>query len=132
MTAKPSLTIVRRFRASPARAYAAWTRPEMMATWFGPHHTRVESAECDPRIGGRFRVVMRAEDGERHDVSGVFREVVPERKLVFTWAMKAAGPRRWRGWIRSSARKGTGPHRGRDPGRHHPWRIRQMEGKVRP
>ena len=83
---KPSLTIVRRLKASPAKVYAAWTRPEMMAAWFGPHGTRVESAVSDPRVGGRFRVVMREEGGGIHDVSGVFREVEPGRKLVFTWA----------------------------------------------
>jgi uncharacterized protein YndB with AHSA1/START domain len=30
---KPSLTIVRRLKAPPARVYAAWTRPELMARW---------------------------------------------------------------------------------------------------
>jgi uncharacterized protein YndB with AHSA1/START domain len=83
---RPSLTLVRRLKASPARVYAAWTRPEIMAAWFGPHRTRVESAESDPRVGGRFRVVMREDNGERHDVSGTFLEVEPERRLVFTWA----------------------------------------------
>lgn len=83
---KPSLTIVRRLKAPPETVYAAWTRPGMMAAWFGPHGTRVESAASDPRVGGRFRVVMREGSGEVHDVSGVFREVEPARKLVFTWA----------------------------------------------
>lgn len=84
--ARPSLTLVRRFKASPAQVYAAWTRPEMMAAWWGPHNTRVEHAEADPRVGGRFRVQMREDGGELHDVSGVYREVVPGEKLVFTWA----------------------------------------------
>ncbi|MDQ3557871.1 MAG: SRPBCC domain-containing protein [Pseudomonadota bacterium] len=86
MTTKPSLTLVRRIKAPPAKVFAAWTEPEMMAGWFGPSHTEVASAEADPRAGGRFRVVMQATDGEVHDVSGVYREVVPDRKLVFTWA----------------------------------------------
>jgi uncharacterized protein YndB with AHSA1/START domain len=34
-------------------------------------------AETDVRVGGRFNVVFRSEDGEEHDVSGVYREVVP-------------------------------------------------------
>jgi uncharacterized protein YndB with AHSA1/START domain len=38
------------------------------------------------RVGGRYRVIFRVPDGEQHDVSGVYREVVPKQKLVFTWA----------------------------------------------
>ena len=33
---KPSLTIKRRFNAPPAKVYAAWTDPKMIARWFGP------------------------------------------------------------------------------------------------
>ncbi len=57
-----------------------------MARWWGPHHTRVESAEADPCVGGRFRVIMREDSGETHSVSGVYRAVEQDAKLVFTWA----------------------------------------------
>jgi len=44
-------------------------------------------AEADTRVGGRYRIVMQKPgDAEEHDVSGVYREVVPNEKLVFTWA----------------------------------------------
>jgi uncharacterized protein YndB with AHSA1/START domain len=43
-------------------------------------------AESDPRVGGRYRIRSRSPGGEEHDVSGVFQEVVTNRKLVFTWA----------------------------------------------
>jgi uncharacterized protein YndB with AHSA1/START domain len=42
-------------------------------------------AETDLRAGGRFRIVFRMIDGEERDVSGAYREVVPGRKLTFTW-----------------------------------------------
>ena len=83
---KPSLTLVRRIKAPPAKVYAAWTRPEAIAGWFGPANSEVVSAEADARVGGRYRILMRTADGERHDVSGVYREVEPDRKLVFSWA----------------------------------------------
>lgn len=86
MTAKPSLTIKRRLKAPVERVYAAWIDPALMAHWFGPNNTKVGSAETDVRVGGRFRVVMHADDGETHDVSGVYRVVEPNRKLVFSWA----------------------------------------------
>jgi uncharacterized protein YndB with AHSA1/START domain len=42
-------------------------------------------AELDVRPGGRFRVSFRTGDGERHEVGGVYREVVPGSRLVFSW-----------------------------------------------
>jgi uncharacterized protein YndB with AHSA1/START domain len=82
---KPSLTIVRRLKASPARVYAAWTRPELMARWWGPDAGPVLSAEADPRVGGSFRVVFQTLDGDTHDCRGEYRQVEADRKLVFTW-----------------------------------------------
>ena len=57
-----------------------------------PGEMTVALAETDPRVGGRFRVVMRNPSGEEHDVGGVYREVVANEKLVFTWAWKATPP----------------------------------------
>jgi uncharacterized protein YndB with AHSA1/START domain len=85
-TVKPSLTIKRRFNASPAKVFAAWTDPEKVKRWMSPGEVKMLSAESDARTGGRFRWVMQAPDGEHHDVSGVYREVIPNEKLVFTWA----------------------------------------------
>ncbi|MFM0415477.1 SRPBCC family protein [Paraburkholderia aromaticivorans] len=82
---KPSLTLVRRIKAPPEKVYAAWTRPELMARWWGPDAGPVLSAEADPRVGGRFRVVFQTLDGETHDCRGEYREVEADRKLVFTW-----------------------------------------------
>jgi len=83
---KPSLTLKRRLNAAPAKVFAAWTDPEQVRHWMGPGEAKVLSVESDARVGGRFRWVMQSPNGEIHDVSGVYREVVPDRKLVFTWA----------------------------------------------
>ncbi len=85
MSTKPSLAIRRRLNAPPARVYDAWTRPEVLVRWFGPGDTRVVRAEADVRVGGRFNIVFEGDDGEIHDVSGTYREVVANRRLVFTW-----------------------------------------------
>jgi uncharacterized protein YndB with AHSA1/START domain len=86
LATKPSLTLKRRLNAPPAKVYAAWTEPAKIACWFGPQGAEVLRAEADVRVGGRYRVIFRVPDGEQHDVSGVYREVVPNQKLVFTWA----------------------------------------------
>jgi uncharacterized protein YndB with AHSA1/START domain len=85
---KPSLTIKRHLNASPAKVFAAWTDPEKVKLWMGPGEMKAAHVESDPRTGGRYRWVMRAPSGEEHDVSGVYREVIANQKLVFTWAWK--------------------------------------------
>jgi uncharacterized protein YndB with AHSA1/START domain len=50
-------------------------------------------AETDLRVGGRFRIQFWTPDGEHHSVSGVYREVVPDRKLVFSWAWQSTPER---------------------------------------
>ena len=82
---KPSLTLKRRLAAAPEKIYAAWTQPAQLAKWFGPDAGPVLRAETDVRVGGRFHIVFRSEDGEEHDVSGTYQEVVPNEKLKFTW-----------------------------------------------
>jgi uncharacterized protein YndB with AHSA1/START domain len=81
----PSLTLVKRIKAPPARVWDAWTRPEIMVLWFGPHHTRAEEAEADLRVGGAFRVALREDNGQRHEANGRYTEIAPKERLVFDW-----------------------------------------------
>ena len=90
---KPSLSIKRRLNAPPAKVFAAWTDPAKIARWFGPGQAEMLHAEADARVGGRYHIVMRTSDGEEHDVSGSYREVVPNEKLVFTWAWRSTPER---------------------------------------
>jgi uncharacterized protein YndB with AHSA1/START domain/predicted enzyme related to lactoylglutathione lyase len=84
--AKPSLTIKRRLNASPARVFSAWTEPQKIMRWFGPAGAQCTHAEFDARVGGRFTIAAISPNGERHQVGGTVREVVPDRKLVYSWA----------------------------------------------
>jgi uncharacterized protein YndB with AHSA1/START domain len=93
MAAKPSLTLKRRINAAPEKVFSAWIDPEKVKRWMGPGEVKVLQVESDPRTGGRYRWLMQAPDGEHHDVSGVYREVVPNQKLVFTWAWKSTPER---------------------------------------
>jgi uncharacterized protein YndB with AHSA1/START domain len=90
---KPSLTLKRRLNAPPAKVFAAWTDPEKIRCWFGPPGVETLEAVSDARVGGRYRVLARSPDGEQHDVRGVYREVAPNQKLVFTWAWQSTPER---------------------------------------
>jgi len=90
---KPSLTIKRRLKAPPAKVFAAWTDPEKLMNWMGPPGYTGHRAESDTRVGGRFRWMMKSPGGEISDVSGVYREVVANERLVFTWAWKSTPER---------------------------------------
>lgn len=88
MLTRPSLTLRRHIKAPPAKVYEAWTNAGQLARWFGPEETLSDTvhAELDVRVGGSFTASFTAVDGEYHRVGGVYREVEPDRKLVFTWA----------------------------------------------
>ncbi len=81
-----SLRIIRTFDASPETVYRAWTDPDVVKRWFGPTpEFTTPIAEIDLRIGGAYRIGMKSPEGELYVATGVYREIVPNEKLVFTW-----------------------------------------------
>jgi uncharacterized protein YndB with AHSA1/START domain len=91
---KPSLTIVRRFNVAPEKVWHACTSAQALKQWMAPSDAFSNVlAEADVRVGGRFHIIMKSPDGELHDVSGVYRDVVPNQKLVYTWAWKSTPER---------------------------------------
>ena len=90
----PSLTLTRHIRAPVEKVFRAWTEGSALQRWFGPSDAmRVVVAEVNPRVGGRYRIVMEEETGARHSVGGVFRVVETNQKLVFTWAWESTPER---------------------------------------
>jgi uncharacterized protein YndB with AHSA1/START domain len=85
---RPSLTLTRRFRARPEKVWSAWTDPETLIGWFCTTKAKPGSmrAELDVRAGGRYRISFEMQSGEYSEVGGVYRDVVPNEKLVFSWA----------------------------------------------
>ena len=90
---KPSLTLKRHIKAPPAEVFAAWTDPQKIVRWMGPGDYQGEHAEIEARVGGRFHWQMKRPDGEQLEVNGIFREVVANEKLVFSWAWKGTPER---------------------------------------
>jgi uncharacterized protein YndB with AHSA1/START domain len=86
----PSLTIKRKLKAPAEKVFAAWTRPEALKRWFGPTDDyTILVAETDVRVGGRYRLVMQKPAEAEHRVGGVYKEIVANRRIVFTWAWES-------------------------------------------
>lgn len=95
LATKPSLALQRHYPVAPEKVYRAWTDPQAIRRWWGPGgQDPVSTAELDVRVGGRFRIVFGGPEGRDHEVVGVYREVVPNRKLVFTWTWPRTTPER--------------------------------------
>jgi len=91
---KPSLTLKRHYAAPIERVYRAWTDPEALKLWFGPSDEgHILVSETNPTVGGRYRIVMEMPSGEQHRLGGIYRELVPNEKLVFTWAWESTPER---------------------------------------
>ena len=85
------LSITRLIEASPETVYRIWT--ERTGEWWAPRPYTTPEVDIDLRPGGRALMAMRAPDGtDLPREEGVFLEVVPNRKIVFT---NAFAP----GWI---------------------------------
>jgi len=65
---------------------------ERTAEWWCPKPWTTEIVEQDWRPGGRSAMIMRGTEGEAHAIEGVILEVTPNRRFVFTDAIKV-------GWI---------------------------------
>ena len=92
---RPFLVIERYFPVAPEKVWRAWTDPRALKRWFGPGgYDPVSAAELDLRAGGRYRIVFGGADGTEHEVRGEYREVVPHRRLVFTWTWPRSTPER--------------------------------------
>ena len=78
------LVLDRVLDAPADKLFRCWTDPALLPKWFVPAPWSVASVEVDPRPGGRSLVVMRSPEGMEIPNDGVYLEVIPNRRLVFT------------------------------------------------
>jgi uncharacterized protein YndB with AHSA1/START domain len=86
-----SLTVSRTIKASPERVFDAWLDPAMMTRFMVPRpDMHVSEVSTDPRVGGRFRVVMVGDKDYAHE--GTYKEITRHTRLVFTWEAPWSAP----------------------------------------
>jgi uncharacterized protein YndB with AHSA1/START domain len=80
------LIITRTFDARPHRVFQAWTDATLVRRWWAPRSRGVAMASCeaDVRVGGKYRYVLRRDDGGDLAFSGEYRELTPPSRLVYT------------------------------------------------
>ena len=78
--------LIQRLVAAPVeKVFAAWTEPEILSQRWGPPGTTDPTVEIDLRVGGKYRLGLRNESGTMRYVGGEYQEVLPPRRLVYTW-----------------------------------------------
>jgi uncharacterized protein YndB with AHSA1/START domain len=92
----PMLEMTRVIRASRARVYEAWTRPEVLKEWFGSGSKTISTPTFDVRDGGEYTIECFGEpcNPKPEEVGksrltilrGQYRKVVPNELLQFTWS----------------------------------------------
>lgn len=80
---KTDLSFTRTLAVPRALVWDCWTSPEHIPHFFVPRPHRVTSCDIDLRVGGRFNTAFDV-DGNIMENNGVYLEVIPEEKLVFT------------------------------------------------
>jgi uncharacterized protein YndB with AHSA1/START domain len=77
--------VIRRLIAAPReRVFAAWLDPHSLVRWMRPAGNATATAEVDPRVGGRFRIVMSHSAGVTEH-TGEYLVIEPPARLSFTW-----------------------------------------------
>ena len=84
------LVLTRLIAAPREKLFRAWTTPALLKQWFAPLPWTTPAADLDVRPGGASLIVMRSPDGNDMPLRGIYLDVVPNERLVFTDAYVAA------------------------------------------
>ncbi|HKD21656.1 MAG TPA: SRPBCC family protein [Rhizomicrobium sp.] len=89
-TSDRELVLTRLIDAPREKVFRCWTDPKLLKQWFAPLPYTTPHAELDVRPGGSNLIVMKSPEGQEMPNRGVYLEVVPGKRLVFTNAYTSA------------------------------------------
>ncbi len=81
-----AVRVVREMSAPASAVYEAFLNPETLMRWMGPKRFRATDVEIVPEVGGRARIMVEAENGDRGSFDWKFVELVPDTKIVISFA----------------------------------------------
>jgi uncharacterized protein YndB with AHSA1/START domain len=84
------LQITRLLNAPREKVWRCWTEAEHLVKWFAPKPWTTPYAKLDVRPGGAQIVTMRSPEGQDYPTNGLYLEVIPNEKLVWTDAYTGA------------------------------------------
>ena len=77
--------VLRRVLDAPRElVWQAWTDPQHFKAWWGPRNYTCPFCEMDLRVGGKYLACMRSPEGKEYWSTGIYREIIPMERLVFT------------------------------------------------
>jgi len=93
MTESREVTFTWSLEATPAEVFRAWTDPDELE-WFYNDHQPIpdDPIELDLQVGGVWRQRMVVDETTAYTTGGVYREIVPDEKLVFSWGAVGGWP----------------------------------------
>lgn len=88
---EPDLSLSLTFDASPAEVYACLTTPAYLRRWSSPDGFAIVKEQGEVHAGSRWRVCMRGPDGKDLWLGGIYRELVPGRRVIYTHQWEKPG-----------------------------------------
>ena len=80
------IVVIRAFDAPRSLVFDAYTKPELVRRWLlGPDGWSMPVCEIDLRAGGKYRYVWKNDEtGHEMGMGGVYREIIPQERIVAT------------------------------------------------
>lgn len=85
------LVFERTFDAPREQVWKAFTDPELVPRWWGPHGTTTTVTEMDVRPGGKWRYVSRGPDRDEVAFYGEYLEIEPPARFRWTFLFDVEG-----------------------------------------
>jgi uncharacterized protein YndB with AHSA1/START domain len=85
------LTFERTFNAPREQVWKAFTDPNLIPRWWGPHGTTTTVAEMDVRPGGKWRYISRGPNREEVEFYGEYLKIDPPRGFEWTFMFDVDG-----------------------------------------
>jgi uncharacterized protein YndB with AHSA1/START domain len=88
--AEQSVQLSQTFQFPVEQVYQAWTQPEAIRQWLGCD-MKTKGVKMDLQVGGQWKILAESEEDNREFlIYGTYQEIIPNRKLVFTWSLDSA------------------------------------------